>query len=271
MGVGGAGMLWLCCNPATAALGAGTILLYCGAYTPLKRVTRFNTEVGAVVGAIPPVMGWTAAFGGAGLVSVEACLLAGTLFAWQMHHFMTIAWRQRADYATAGYVMMSLNDPTGLRTAKKGLAWCALMAMLPFVTCLYGITLPMFMVTGGAVNAAMFVSFYRFYQDRTNHNAYKAQIAGFLQLVAFLVLMVFHLKERNNITAFQQLMYLSSVGNDYCVHRYAEGKDHLCVVVFGKKTGESLSDTMDEVEQSVKSVEGLNKGPAIAMDGSHES
>eukprot|EP00808_Paulinella_micropora_P006047 g73643.t1 len=86
-GIGGVGLLCIGTTPATGALSLLTILTYTQVYTPLKRVSRFNTEVGALVGAIPPVMGWTAAMGSSGILTPEALFLATTLYMWQMHHY----------------------------------------------------------------------------------------------------------------------------------------------------------------------------------------
>jgi protoheme IX farnesyltransferase len=85
-------------NLTTAALGLGTIVLYAGVYTPLKQVSIVNTWVGAVVGAVPPLMGWAAA---AGSLDVGAAILAAGLYFWQMPHFMALAWMWKADYAGA--------------------------------------------------------------------------------------------------------------------------------------------------------------------------
>lgn len=93
----GVGTLALGTNCITAGLGATTLGLYTLVYTPMKQRTPLNTWVGAVVGAIPPVMGWTAA--GGSLVSVEAATLGAALFLWQMPHFFALAWMYRTDYA----------------------------------------------------------------------------------------------------------------------------------------------------------------------------
>ncbi len=87
-GLSGTGLLYACVNPLTAALGAANILLYAGPYTSMKRTTIWNTWVGAIVGAVPPVMGWTAVTGS---VAPPALLLAGILFSWQLPHFMSLA------------------------------------------------------------------------------------------------------------------------------------------------------------------------------------
>lgn len=83
-------------NLTTAALGAANIALYAAVYTPLKQISIVNTWVGAVVGAVPPLMGWAAATGG---LDVGAAVLGAGLYFWQMPHFMALAWMCRADYA----------------------------------------------------------------------------------------------------------------------------------------------------------------------------
>ena len=87
-GVSGTALLYACVNPLTAALGAANILLYAGPYTSMKRTSIWNTWVGAVVGAVPPVMGWTAVTGS---LDPPSFVLAAILFSWQLPHFMSLA------------------------------------------------------------------------------------------------------------------------------------------------------------------------------------
>ncbi len=101
-------------NPLTAMLGAVTLGSYIFVYTPLKRMTTLNTLVGAIPGALPPLMGWTAA---TGEIGAGGWALFTLLFFWQLPHFMAIAWLYRADYQTAGFRMLSGVDPDGSRTA----------------------------------------------------------------------------------------------------------------------------------------------------------
>ena len=93
-GVVGVGTLLAGTNPMTAGLGLSTLAMYTLMYTPMKPLSPWNTWVGAVVGAIPPVMGWTAA--GCSLLSVEAAALGGALFLWQIPHFLALAWMYRS-------------------------------------------------------------------------------------------------------------------------------------------------------------------------------
>lgn len=98
--VAGVTMLATMVNPIVAALGASNIVLYSFIYTPMKRFSIANTWVGALVGALPPMMGWAAATGG---LEPGAWLLAGVLFAWQFPHFNALSWNLRGDYSRAGY------------------------------------------------------------------------------------------------------------------------------------------------------------------------
>ncbi|XP_053197200.1 protoheme IX farnesyltransferase, mitochondrial [Scomber japonicus] len=107
-GVPGVALLTLAANPLTGFLGALNIFLYTSCYTPLKRLSITNTWVGAVVGAIPPVMGWTAA---TGCLDPGALLLGGFLYSWQFPHFNALSWNLREDYSRGGYRMMSVTHP----------------------------------------------------------------------------------------------------------------------------------------------------------------
>lgn len=97
-------------NLLSAALAIMTLLIYVLLYTPMKTVTPSNTLIGAVVGALPPMIGWAAGSGGLG---PGAWALAGILFVWQIPHFLALAWKQRTDYRRGGFLMLSTVDPAG--------------------------------------------------------------------------------------------------------------------------------------------------------------
>jgi protoheme IX farnesyltransferase len=119
-------------NALTALLAAASLASYVFVYTPLKRVTPLCTLVGAVPGAIPPMMGFAAA---AGSLEREAWALFAVLFLWQLPHFLSIAWIYREDYARGGFPMLPVTDPTGHSTARQSVAYAA--ALVP-VTLLAG-------------------------------------------------------------------------------------------------------------------------------------
>ena len=117
----GVGILWLAVlvDPLTSLLGAATLVSYLFLYTPLKRITTFNTIMGAVPGAIPPLMGWTAA---RGTLSFDGWYLFAILFFWQLPHFMAIAWIYKEQYARAGFKMLPVVDETGARTGRSAIS-----------------------------------------------------------------------------------------------------------------------------------------------------
>lgn len=127
LSVAGIVYLNLTCNSLSALLAAATIVIYIFAYTPLKRVSTFNTLIGAIPGALPPVVGWAAATGGA---EIGAWSLFAILFFWQMPHFFAIAWMYREDYARAGFEMISKDDKTGARSASQAVLFCFLLLFI---------------------------------------------------------------------------------------------------------------------------------------------
>jgi heme o synthase len=117
-------------NLLTALLGAITLLSYVFIYTPLKRVTTLNTAIGAIPGALPPLMGWAAARDN---VSAEGWALFAILFFWQLPHFLAIAWLYRDEYAKAGFVMLPVHDPEGVRTGRQAISHT--LGLIPVSVC----------------------------------------------------------------------------------------------------------------------------------------
>ncbi|MGA2582825.1 MAG: heme o synthase [Tepidisphaeraceae bacterium] len=126
MGIAGGAALWLFVNGLTAMLGILTLASYVLLYTPLKRLTTMNTLVGAVPGAIPPVMGWTAVSGSLWLPAVA---IFGILFVWQIPHFLAIAILYREDYRKGGFKMLPVEDSDLPATGRQILLYTA--ALLP--------------------------------------------------------------------------------------------------------------------------------------------
>ncbi|MDX6766854.1 MAG: heme o synthase [Candidatus Methylacidiphilales bacterium] len=112
----GLSWLFLLVNPLSALLAALTLAAYLFLYTPAKKLSALNTLIGAVPGALPPVIGWT---GATGRIDAGAVVLFGLLFLWQMPHFLAIAWLYREDYARGGFRMLTLDDETGRSTGIK--------------------------------------------------------------------------------------------------------------------------------------------------------
>jgi len=118
---GGVGLIYLAAavNPLTSLLGAITLGSYLFIYTPLKRITTLNTIVGAIPGALPPLMGWAAA---RNEITVGGWSLFAILFFWQLPHFLAIAWIYRDQYARAGFVMLPVVDKAGFRTGRQAVS-----------------------------------------------------------------------------------------------------------------------------------------------------
>ncbi len=125
----GAGLL-------TALLGLATIVIYLAAYPPLKRRTSLSTLVGAIPGALPPLMGWAAA---RGTLSPEAWALFGILFFWQLPHFLAIAWIHRDDYASAGFATLSVRDPQGRATSRHIVGYSVALLALSVTPSILGL------------------------------------------------------------------------------------------------------------------------------------
>ena len=128
------GLIWLIwrVNGLAAGLVAGAAIIYATLYTPLKMVTVWNTPIGAIAGAIPPLVGWASA---TGELDTRAWLLFLILFAWQHPHFYAIAWLFRDDYARAGFKMLPVVAPDGKRTFRLAVAYSLLLLFVSLLPC----------------------------------------------------------------------------------------------------------------------------------------
>lgn len=177
-------------TPLVAALGAGNIALYAGAYTWSKPRTELNTWIGALVGAIPPVMGWLAA--GGELMTAEPLALGGLLFLWQFPHFFALSWMHREDYARGNFKMIATNDPDGMRSANLIGEYSLYLTAFPIITSVAGLTSYMYSVEGTAANAYLLYLAYKFKQNRSNANARKIFLCSLWYLPLLLAGYVFH-------------------------------------------------------------------------------
>jgi len=173
-GIAGTGALYVGVNPTVSALGALNIFLYAGIYTPMKRISVLNTWVGALVGGIPPLMGWAAAAGQAatgnggwqellfGEESLGGWLLAGLLFAWQFPHFNALSWGIREEYKNAGFKMLVSFKPK--MNARVALRYSLLMFPICAGLSWAGVTDWYFVATSSVVNAWMVRESIRFWK-----------------------------------------------------------------------------------------------------------
>ncbi len=124
-------------NPLTALLGMASLGSYLWIYTPLKKRTSLCTLVGAIPGALPPVMGWTAV---RNQIDAGAIVLFAILFLWQLPHFLAIAWMYREDYARAGFPMLPVVDPEGISTARMIMLYSAVLVPVTLIPTTLGLT-----------------------------------------------------------------------------------------------------------------------------------
>ncbi len=129
--------LSLAVNLLSAAIAGATLLLYVLVYTPMKQATSLATVVGAVPGALPPVIGWAAAGGG---LAPGAWVLFAILFFWQMPHFLSIAWLYRADYARAGFPMLPVVEPDGASTGRQAALYALTLVPVSLALSALGVT-----------------------------------------------------------------------------------------------------------------------------------
>jgi protoheme IX farnesyltransferase len=180
-------------NWITTLLSIFVILVYVLIYTPLKVRTPLNTVIGAVCGAIPPMMGWTAA---TGRLDAGAWILGGVLFAWQIPHFLSLAWLYRDDYARGGFRMLPAVDLEGRATARLAFLYAA--ALLPITAALsvFGVTGAAFLVTSQAVGLAFVGLGWVFLRARNQAAARQLFLASIIYLPVLLGLMVVDMDDR---------------------------------------------------------------------------
>ena len=168
LSIAGVVYLWFACNSLTAVLAAITVAIYIFAYTPLKRVSTFNTLVGAVPGALPPMIGWAAARNS---LDAGAWSLFTIVFLWQLPHFFAIAWMYRDDYARAGFQMVASDDPTGERSASQSVLFCILLLVLAGLPGYVGVVNFLYIPASLALGGLFVVVAMRFLRTRTRSDA----------------------------------------------------------------------------------------------------
>ncbi len=164
----GVAYLALAVNLLTGVIAAATFVSYVFLYTPLKRRTTLNTVIGAIPGALPPVMGWVAVRNSLG---VEAWILFAILFFWQMPHFLALAWMYRKDYERAGYKMLPVVDPSGASTNRQILIYTAALLPVSLIPTLFGIAGAVYFFGAFALGLAFLALGVRLALDRQNTNA----------------------------------------------------------------------------------------------------
>ncbi len=180
--------LALLCNGLSALLAAATITIYILAYTPLKRVSDVNTLVGAVPGALPPMIGWAAATGN---VAAPSWSLFAILFCWQMPHFFALAWMYREDYARGGFRMLSRDDDTGVRSASQGVLFSMLLLFVTGLPMYLGVTRPIYLPIALILGGAFTFMAMQFHRKKTVPAARALFFASIIYLPLLLLALVF--------------------------------------------------------------------------------
>jgi protoheme IX farnesyltransferase len=188
LGVGGTVYLWAALpQPWAALVAAVTFVTYVFVYTPLKRVTPLNTLVGAVPGALPPLIGWTAA---GGTLDIEAAGLFLIVFFWQVPHFLAIAWIHREDYARGGFLMLPVVDRDGSVTARNMAVYCLALVPASLLPALSGRVGLVYVLVAPLLGLAFFASTLGFLRGATTASARRVLRGSLLYLPAVLALLL---------------------------------------------------------------------------------
>ena len=174
-------------NLLAASVALATLLIYIGVYTPMKRLTSLATVVGAVPGALPPIIGWAAA---RDALSIEAWTLFGIVFLWQLPHFLAIAWMFRDDYTRAGFAMLPVLEPDGRSTARQALAYAAALVPVSLAPTLFRLTGALYF--GGALilGVAFLWLTFRFARTRSMQDARRLFFGSIIYLPLVWILMI---------------------------------------------------------------------------------
>lgn len=189
-------LLWVRVNPATAIATLATLLFYAPIYTVLKRKTSLCTTVGAIPGAMPPVLGWLAAGGNIG---VEAFALFALLFVWQFPHFLAIGWIHRNDYEAAKLKMLPDFNDNGLRTGLIASVYAAVFVPISALPTYVGVSGDIYLLMAVGFSVCYLIHTLLFAFNRTNERARRlllvslcclplllsALVIDFLRLTAF--------------------------------------------------------------------------------------
>jgi protoheme IX farnesyltransferase len=169
-------------NALSASVAGATLVSYILVYTPMKTRTSLSTLVGAVPGALPPVIGCAAA---TGTISAPALVLFGIVFFWQMPHFLAIAWLYREDYARAGIPLLPVTEPDGRRTGQQALAYAAALWPVSLLPAVIGIASAPYLIVATVLGFGLIALSARFARQRTA----KTARALFLYSITYLPLL----------------------------------------------------------------------------------
>jgi protoheme IX farnesyltransferase len=182
-------VLALGANLPAAAVALTTFILYVFVYTPLKPLTTLNTAIGAIPGALPPVIGWAAATGRFG---IEALALFLIVFLWQFPHFLAIAWLYREDYARGGHRMLPVVDPAGAMTGRQAAYYALALIPAGLLPAVVGLAGP-FYFAGALVLGLVYLGYsVDFWSNVSDVSARRLLRASFIYLPVILLLLLWN-------------------------------------------------------------------------------
>ena len=174
-------------NLLSSLVALATLVSYAAIYTPLKLRSSFATVIGAIPGALPPVIGWAAA---TNTLSREAWILFGILFLWQLPHFLAIAWMYKDDYARAGLLMLPVIEPDGRSTVRQSVLYAAALLPLSLAPTLVGMTTTWYFYAALVLTLAFIGLTLRFAQTRAVVDAKRVFFGSILYLPVLWILMI---------------------------------------------------------------------------------
>jgi heme o synthase len=174
-----------------AYLTAATVFIYVFVYTPMKRISSVNTLIGAIPGAIPPMIGWV---GAGGKIGCEAWFLFGILFFWQLPHFIAINWLCREEYESVGYKMWSNGDHSGSKSGKLSAMFALALALFSLIPAWFGFANMLWTIGGPLLAIFMMGLALKFARDGQRQSARKLFFFTLLYLPLALLLLVFSWK-----------------------------------------------------------------------------
>ena len=174
-------------NLLASGVATTTLVTYTVFYTPLKRRTSLATVVGGIPGALPPMIGWAAVRNS---LSIEAWILFGIVFLWQMPHFLAIAWMYREDYKRAGFPLLPVVEPDGASTGRQALIYAAALLPLSLAPTVVAMTGNVYLAGAGIMSALFLSLAARFAWDRTTASARRLFVGSIAYLPLLWILMV---------------------------------------------------------------------------------
>jgi heme o synthase len=176
-------------NPLTAILGLVVIVGYVLLYTPLKTVTSLSTAIGAIPGAMPPFMGWTAS---ANEITLGAWIVFAILFLWQFPHFLAIAWMYREQYAKAKILMLPVIEPEGKITAQQIVIFTIMLIPVSLAPYFFGIAGLIYLIGASLLGIWFLAASIGAARAKSNEKARKLLLVSVIYLPLLFALMVFN-------------------------------------------------------------------------------